>query len=112
VVNDGVQPHDLVLMRLAPGTTVEDVRTGLNPERPRRGEQAREPVPPPESLGTGAGGVASMRSGMEAFFETQLATGEYVLVCMTTALDGRSHIEHGMIRQVMLGVMRTLSGHT
>ena len=41
-----------------------------------------------------------MRSSMEAFFETTLTPGEYVLICMTTAPDGRSHIEHGMIQQI------------
>jgi hypothetical protein len=37
---------------------------------------------------------------MEAFFETDITPGEYVMVCMTTAPDGRSHIEHGMIQQI------------
>jgi len=37
---------------------------------------------------------------MQSFFEATFTPGEYVLVCMTTAPDGRSHIEHGMIRQV------------
>jgi hypothetical protein len=40
---------------------------------------------------------------MEAFFEAELTAGEYVLVCFTTAPDGRSHIEHGMIQQVRIG---------
>lgn len=100
VENAGAEPHDLVLMKLAPGRTLEDVRTSMNPERPRRPDQSAEPVPPLESLGTLTGGIAVIAPRMQTFFETTLTRGEYVLICMTTAPDGRSHIEHGMIRQV------------
>lgn len=100
VENAGVEPHDLVLMKLAPGKTVEDVVTVLNPERARRPDQAGEPAPSLESLGTGAGGIAAIAPGMESFFDVTLSPGEYVLVCMATAPDGRSHIEHGMIQQI------------
>jgi hypothetical protein len=100
VENTGVQPHDLVLMKLVPGKTVEDVRTGMNPERPRRSGLPADPPPPLDSLGTLMGGIAAIGSGIEAFFEADLTPGEYVLICMTTAPDGRSHIEHGMIQQI------------
>jgi hypothetical protein len=99
VENAGAEPHDLVLMKLAPGKTAEDVATWLNPERARRADPA-EPAPTLASLGTGAGGIATIAPGMESFFEADFTPGEYVLVCMATAPDGRSHIEHGMIRQV------------
>lgn len=100
VENAGVEPHDLVMMKLAPGKTVADIVAGLNPERARRADPARDPPVPLESLGTLAGGIAAIAPGMESFFEANLSPGEYVLVCMTTAPDGRSHIEHGMIRQI------------
>lgn len=102
VENSGVEPHDLVLMRLAPGRTAEEVRLLLNPERARRDELAGKRAPPIESMGTLAGGIAAIRPGMEAFFEGNLTPGEYVLACMATAPDGRSHIEHGMIRQLTI----------
>ena len=35
---------------------------------------------------------------MSVYFEANLTPGEYVLFCMVTAPDGRSHIEHGMIQ--------------
>ena len=100
VQNTGVEPHDLVLMKLAPGRTVEDVLNALNPERARRPDQAGKPVPSLDSVGSVAGGIAVIAQGMESFFETNLTPGEYAMVCMTTAPDGRSHIEHGMIQQV------------
>jgi hypothetical protein len=79
---------------------VEDLRLSLNPERAPRPDQRGDPVPPLDSLGSGAGGIAAIAPGMQAFFEANLTPGEYVLACMATAPDGRSHIEHGMIRQV------------
>ena len=100
VENSGIEPHDLVVWKLAPGKTMEDVQLALNPERARRPDEAGQPVPPLESLGSGAGGIAAIKPGMEVFFEANLTPGEYVLTCMATAPDGRSHIEHGMIRQV------------
>ena len=100
VENAGVEPHDLVLMKLAAGVTAQDLMTAMNPERARRPDQAGPPPPPLDSLVTGAGGIAAIRPGMEAIFETNLTPGEYVLMCMATAPDGRSHIEHGMVRMV------------
>jgi hypothetical protein len=101
VENRGGEPHDVMLFKLGPGTTMEEVRTRMNPERVRR---SREPEPDQGPLDvTLAGGVAVIAPGMEAFFEAELTAGEYVLVCFTTAPDGRSHIEHGMIQQVRIG---------
>jgi hypothetical protein len=99
VENAGVEPHDLVLMKLAPGTTVADLMSVMNPERARRPGQAEALPPSPESLPRGAGGIAAIAPGMESFFETNLTPGDYVMLCMATAPDGRSHIEHGMVKQ-------------
>lgn len=100
VANAGVEPHDLVLMKLAPGKTVEDVQTMMNPERARRADASQGPPPPLESILTLVGGIAVIAQGQESFFDVNITAGEYVLVCMTTAPDGRSHLEHGMIKQV------------
>jgi hypothetical protein len=101
VDNVGAEPHDLVMMRLAPGMTVEGLMAALNPERTRRDGPAGAP-PPPESLPMIAGGIAVIAPGMETYFEATRSPGEYVLVCMTTAPDGRSHIEHGMFKQIRI----------
>jgi hypothetical protein len=102
VENAGVEPHDLVMMKLNPGKTVAELIAAMNPERARRPGQAAEPPPPLESLVTGTGGIAVIAPGMESFFEANLSPGEYVLLCMTTAPDGRSHIEHGMVKQIRI----------
>jgi hypothetical protein len=99
VENAGVEPHDLVMMKLNPGKTVAELLAAMNPERARRPGQAGEPPPPLESLMTGAGGIAAIAPGMEAFVEANMSPGEYVLLCMATAPDGRSHIEHGMVKR-------------
>lgn len=100
VENTGVEPHDLTLMKLLPGATLEQVQAWLNPEKARRPGQSSDPGVSPENLVSLAGGIAAIAPGMEAFFEADLPPGEYVLACMATAPDGRSHIEHGMIQQI------------
>lgn len=104
VENAGADPreygHDLVVFKLAPGKSIDDVRRSLDPERARRPEQRGDQEQSLESLVTVAGGIAAIAPGMEVFFEVDLTPGEYVLVCMATAPDGQSHIEHGMIQQV------------
>ncbi len=97
VENAGTQPHDVALIRLPPGATLEDLRIWLEPERARRTGPEVEQEPPPMSS---PGGIAVIAPGMVGFFEADLTPGEYVLVCFTTAPDGRSHIEHGMIQQI------------
>ena len=102
VENGGLEPHDLVMMKLAPGETLDQVRSFLNPERARRPDEAGQPLAPLKSLELLAGGIAVIAPGMHVFFQTDLTPGEYVLVCMTTAPDGRAHIEHGMIQQIRI----------
>ena len=64
VENAGVEPHDLAMMKLAPGKTVEDIQTWLNPERARRADQG--PAPTLESLGTLAGGIGAIAPKMQS----------------------------------------------
>jgi hypothetical protein len=101
VENAGTEPHDFGLLKLAPGTTIEDVRVWLNPERARRSDGGGDP-PPLEAIGSVAGGIAAIAPGMSAYFETNLTSGDYALFCMVTAPDGRSHIEHGMIQRLRI----------
>lgn len=100
VVNEGQEPHDMNMMKLAPGRSMEDVQRFLNPERARRPGEKDDPPPPLHEIGSVVGGVAAMAPSMSAYFDAELTPGEYVLFCMVTAPDGRSHIEHGMIRQI------------
>ncbi|MBA2293098.1 MAG: hypothetical protein H0W15_11660 [Gemmatimonadales bacterium] len=101
VDNAGAEPHDINILKLAPGRSMEDVQLWLNPERARRDDDAGPP-PPLDALGNPVGGIAAIGPGLHAYFDATLAPGEYVLFCMVTAPDGRSHIEHGMIQQLTI----------
>lgn len=100
IENGGAEPHDLSIVKLVPGVTIANVRDWLNPERARR-DDAKAP-PPIESIGSPVGGVAAISPGMSAYFQANLTPGEYVVFCMVTAPDGRSHIEHGMIQRLQI----------
>ena len=76
------------MVKLEPGKTANDLTAWL-----------REPNGPPPFSG-GVGGVAVLAPKMEAWFDTELAPGDYALFCMATAQDGRTHIQHGMMQQV------------
>jgi hypothetical protein len=45
----------------------------------------------------------ALEKGADAYFEVDLAPGNYVLLCLITAVDGRSHIDHGMIQPIQVG---------
>ncbi len=86
VVNDGPQPHELVLTVLPPGKTASDL-LAWNPE------VATEP-PPARYLG----GIVALAPGGEALVEADLAPGSYVLLCyIPDAKDGKPHFAHGMV---------------
>lgn len=89
VENAGTEPHEVALLRLAPGKTMEDFQAWTqNPQGP-----------PP---GSAVGGVSSLAPRLEAFFEADLTAGEYVVLCFVTAPDGRPHTQHGMIQHLRI----------
>ena len=88
VENRGPEPHELILMKLAPGKTMNDAQTWLEDMRS---------APP---FGNALGGVVIEEAGGEAYFEAELTPGTHVLFCVITAPDGRRHWEHGMMLQV------------
>jgi hypothetical protein len=90
VENRGPEPHELILMKLAPGKTMNDAQTWL--------EDMRSAPPFSDALG----GVVIEEAGGEAYFEAELTPGTHVLFCVITAPDGRRHWEHGMMLQVQV----------
>ncbi|HJW47363.1 MAG TPA: hypothetical protein VJ484_12880 [Lysobacter sp.] len=90
VENAGTEPHEIGVVKLASGKTIEDFEAWMqNPQGP----------PPANSVG----GVSSLAANTEAYFEVDLTSGDYLLVCLVTAPDGRPHTEHGMIQYVRIG---------
>lgn len=90
IENAGPEPHEVGLIRLADGKSMQDFLAWL----------ANPGATPPDSVGKVVGGTTSFAPGGQVFVELDLADGEYLLVCFVTAPDGRSHIEHGMIQQI------------
>jgi hypothetical protein len=81
------QPHELVLVKLAPGKTVSDFA-----------QWGEKPVgPPPAEL---VGGIAPMVGEGPAQFTVDLTPGEYGMICFVPdGKDGKPHFLHGMGKQ-------------
>lgn len=89
VLNQGSESHEVGVLKLAPGKTLDDVRAWL-----------QNPATPMDELVTVAGGTTSFAPGNEVYFDANFTPGDYVLICLVTAPDGRSHMEHGMIQLI------------
>ncbi len=86
VFNDATQPHELVLIKLAPGKVAADVAAW---------EAGGEQGPPP---GRPVGGIVAIAPGTSGMVETTLEAGSYAMVCFVPdAKDGQPHLMHGML---------------
>jgi hypothetical protein len=87
VVNKGPQPHEIELIRLAPGKTSKDFLDW----------GAKMEGPPP---GNALGGVAGVMPGATTYTAADLTPGNYMLICfITDAKDQKPHLAHGMIKE-------------
>jgi uncharacterized cupredoxin-like copper-binding protein len=86
VENPAAQSHEVELVKLAPGKTVQDLMAWIaNPQGP----------PPGNALG----GIAGMGHGVVQSFTFDFAPGEYGLICFLPGPDGKPHFLHGMMQQ-------------
>ncbi len=89
VANAGRQPHEFLLVRLAPGRSAEDVARWS--ELGQRG-----PSPAEEWVG-----VAGLAPGEVAWLDVTLRPGTYAVFCLSPdRSDGRPHLLHGFVRTV------------
>jgi hypothetical protein len=87
VENAAAQPHEVVLVQLAPGKTIEDL-----------GKWVMDMKGPPP--GKPFGGIPGFLKGKNTFFEVNLEPGEYGMICFVPdAKDGKPHFTHGMTSQ-------------
>jgi len=86
VVNPAVQSHEVELVKLAPGKTLQDLMAWI----------AEPQGPPPANA---IGGIAGMGHGVVQSFTYDFAPGEYGLICFIPGPDGKPHFMHGMMRQ-------------
>ncbi len=89
VENAGPQPHEVALLKLAPGKTVADFAAwdagGM------KGPPPAEPI----------GGVVALDKGASATFTADLTAGDYGLICFVPdAKDGKLHLAHGMMKNL------------
>jgi len=86
VINDGKQPHEVVLVRLADGATAESYVAALTAGK----------GPPP---GVPLGGSGALSAGLSNLWSVTLAAGNYLLVCfIPDPADGVPHFVKGMVQ--------------
>ncbi|HEV8449533.1 MAG TPA: hypothetical protein VGQ44_22110 [Gemmatimonadaceae bacterium] len=93
VTNAGPQPHEIEILRYAPGKTMKDVgdfmTAAMGPNPPAG--------PPPADL---IGGVSAGLPKQVSYFTANLTPGKYVMLCFISDMkDGKPHVEHGMVRE-------------
>jgi hypothetical protein len=89
VENTGPQLHEVMVLALAPGKSVNDLVRWSSHWMP--GPLPARPL----------GGIVTLDAGKGAAFTVTLARGNYVLVCfIPDKKDGRSHLLHGMVKEI------------
>lgn len=87
VKNTATQMHEVELVRLAPGKTLEQFMTWM----------AKPAGPPP---GSAIGGVSPF-TGAPNYFDVDITPGNYALICFVPdAKDGKPHFMHGMTKAI------------
>ena len=88
IVNTGQQPHEVELVRLAPGKSAAEMAKWV----------FQQYGPPP---GEPLGGVPALPVGGYAFITQDFPPGNYALLCFVPDVkDGKPHAAHGMVKQI------------
>lgn len=88
VHNTGPQPHEVQLVQLPPGVSLDDFMKWL---------ETMEGPPPGKPLG----GIAGIESGMSQYFSVDFTPGSYALICfLPDVKDRKPHFVHGMVQQI------------
>ncbi len=91
IENAADQPHEMFLVQLLPGKTMDDLQ---------KFAQTYEGPPPVNAMG----GVAAISPGMHAFMNVDLTPGDYAMLCFVPdAKDGKPHLAHGMVLPFKIG---------
>jgi len=86
VVNEGPQLHELVLLKVAPGTTAEGLRTFLD-------------APAGDPPFTSVGGMQAFQPGGSGTITLNLQPGTYAAIChVPDPASGVAHLDLGMIK--------------
>jgi hypothetical protein len=106
VVNEGPQPHEIALLKLAPGVTPEQV-LGMMAGPAASPEANHEMASPAASAGSAAagpppfapaGGMQALASGLRGWTLLDLEPGDYLAICFVPdPASGQPHAELGMV---------------
>ena len=88
VRNHGTQPHELVVVRLSPGASVQDVVASFEP-----GASG-----PPK--GVLVSGITGIEKGERVTFTGEFEPGQYGLICFIPDATGRPHFLRGMTTEL------------
>jgi hypothetical protein len=87
------QPHEIELVKIAPGKKLADFMGEV--EGLMKGKAPAGPL-----SGTAIGGVAPSVAGTTQYFEVDLSPGNYAFICfLPDAKDGKPHLAHGMVHE-------------
>lgn len=88
VQNAAAQPHEVIVFKLAPGKTAQDLMAWM---------QTEQGAPPAMPMG----GTTLLSTGEVNQVTADFEPGEYALLCFVPdAKDGKPHVAHGMVRQI------------
>jgi uncharacterized cupredoxin-like copper-binding protein len=96
VINDGPEPHEFNIVRLAEGKTIEDLQKFLS------GEGGPLPFVP-------VGGMNGLEMGLYGYAEVDLQPGDYIAICNIPSpkAEGMPHFGLGMIQAFTVGSTTT-----
>ncbi len=92
--NEGTQPHEVNIARLADGVTVDDIRAAID----GGGSLPGEPW-------SAVGGSAAIAPGSTVQLDVDLPTGDYAFFCVwTDSATRKQHLQLGMVAPLTVGV--------
>jgi uncharacterized cupredoxin-like copper-binding protein len=83
VVSEANQPHEVEIIKLAPGKKPADLFAWM-----------QKPAGPPP--GNAIGGTSPAGKGIATWFTADFTAGDYLIVCFVPGPDGKPHFMHGM----------------
>lgn len=90
IENIGPQPHEIEIIKLAPGKTAKDLGEWMS---------SMQGPPPANAIG----GIAATIPATTSYFDADLTPGNYVLICFVPdGKDGKPHSDHGMIKEITI----------
>ena len=93
--NAGVEDHMMAVVALKPGVTVKQLKAAALSSN----GSAFEKISAPDADPNGVSGIPDViGGGQKTTSITELPAGHYGMLCFIPAPDGKTHIEHGMIK--------------